>query len=153
MSVDSTAPELLELLGEAREYSRYLGELGVETVEPMKISERPLAVRETQAKSRPHQAAAKAVESVQPATVGANAPQDSLFGDLAQPKLSLSHLESRESLEDIWRDLGDCTRCGLCEGRTQVVNTHGNHKARLMFVGEAPGADEDAQGKPFVGRA
>ena len=56
-------------------------------------------------------------------------------------------------MEDIWRDIGECTRCGLCEGRTQVVNTHGNHKARLMFVGEAPGADEDAQGKPFVGRA
>src|SRR5438093_4620880 len=58
-----------------------------------------------------------------------------------------------ETLEDIWRDIGQCTRCGLCEGRTQVVNTHGNPKARLMFVGEAPGADEDAQGKPFVGRA
>jgi len=56
-------------------------------------------------------------------------------------------------MEDIWRDIGDCTRCGLCEGRTQVVNTYGNHKARLMFVGEAPGADEDAQGRPFVGRA
>src|SRR5207253_681850 len=62
-------------------------------------------------------------------------------------------LQSTESLEDVWREIGDCTRCGLCEGRTQVVNTFGNHKARLMFVGEAPGADEDAQGKPFVGRA
>lgn len=56
-------------------------------------------------------------------------------------------------MEDIWRDIGDCTRCGLCEGRTQVVNTFGDYKARLMFVGEAPGADEDAQGRPFVGRA
>jgi DNA polymerase len=44
-----------------------------------------------------------------------------------------------------------CTLC--CEGRTQVVNSDGNREARLMFVGEAPGADEDAQGKPFVGRA
>jgi DNA polymerase len=61
--------------------------------------------------------------------------------------------KSSETLEEIWQDIGDCTRCGLCEARTQVVNTHGNHKARLMFVGEAPGADEDAQGKPFVGRA
>jgi DNA polymerase len=60
---------------------------------------------------------------------------------------------SNETLEGVWRDIGECTRCGLCAGRTQVVNTHGNHKARLMFVGEAPGADEDAQGKPFVGRA
>jgi len=79
--------------------------------------------------------------------------QDSLFGDLAQPRPSLSQLQTKESMEDIWRDIGDCKRCGLCEGRTQVVNTHGNHQARLMFVGEAPGADEDAQGKPFVGRA
>jgi len=77
--------------------------------------------------------------------------QDSLFGDLAP--IQPSFAQSKETLEDIWRDIGDCTRCGLCEGRTQVVNTHGNHKARLMFVGEAPGVDEDAQGKPFVGRA
>lgn len=61
--------------------------------------------------------------------------------------------KSTETLEQIWAEIGDCTRCGLCEGRTQVVNTHGNRHARLMFVGEAPGADEDAQGKPFVGRA
>jgi uracil-DNA glycosylase family 4 len=155
MSADSTANELLELLRESREYSRYFGELGVETVEPTKTPEGTLAVRETQAKTRPLPPTARAVDSVQPAAVGASDPtqQDSLFGDLAQPKSSLSQLQTKESMEDIWRDLGDCTRCGLCEGRTQVVNTHGNHKARLMFVGEAPGADEDAQGKPFVGRA
>jgi uracil-DNA glycosylase len=155
MSLDPAANELLELLRETREYSRYFGELGIETVEPAKTPEATSAVREAQAKTRPLQPTAKAVESVQPATVAVSDPtqQDSLFGDLAQPKPSLSQLQTKESLEDIWRDLGDCTRCGLCEGRTQVVNTHGNHKARLMFVGEAPGADEDAQGKPFVGRA
>jgi uracil-DNA glycosylase len=156
MSADSTANELLELLRETREYSRYFGELGVETVEPAKTPETTSAVSATQAKTPPLQPAAKAIESVQPATVGGASdptPQDSLFGDLAQPKPSLSQLQTKESMEDIWRDLGDCTRCGLCEERTQVVNTHGNHKARLMFVGEAPGADEDAQGKPFVGRA
>ena len=86
-----------------------------------------------------------------PARVSAP-PPDSLFGELAAPGPSLP--PSTETLEDIWRDIGnDCTRCALCSGRTQVVNTHGNPKARLMFVGEAPGADEDAQGKPFVGRA
>jgi uracil-DNA glycosylase len=154
MSVDPATNELLELLRETREYSRYFGELGVETVEPAKTPEATSAVRATEAKTRPLQAAAKAAESVQPATVASDpTQQDSLFGDLAQPKSSLSQLQTRESMEDIWRDLGDCMRCGLCEGRTQVVNTHGNHKARLMFVGEAPGADEDAQGKPFVGRA
>lgn len=58
-----------------------------------------------------------------------------------------------ETIEDIRRDIGDCTRCPLCEGRTQIVHSTGNFSARLMFVGEAPGADEDAQGQPFVGRA
>jgi DNA polymerase len=154
MSADPTTSELLELLRETREYSRYFGELGVETVEPAITAEAASPVRETQAKARPLQSTAKPVEIVSPAAVASDpTQQDSLFGDLAQPKPSLYQLQTRESLEDIWRDLGDCTRCGLCEGRTQVVNTHGNHKARLMFVGEAPGADEDAQGKPFVGRA
>ena len=152
---DSTANELLELLRETREYSRYFGELGVETVEPAKDPEVTSAVREMQAKPQPLRPTAKDVELVQPPAVNTSDPtqQDSLFGDLAQPKPSLSQLQTEESMEDIWRDIGDCTRCGLCEGRTQVVNTHGNHRARLMFVGEAPGADEDAQGKPFVGRA
>jgi uracil-DNA glycosylase family 4 len=156
MSVDPATNELLELLRETREYSRYFGELGVETVEPARTPEATSAVRETQTKARPLQPTTKAVESVQPAGVAAASDpnqQESLFGDLAQPGPSLSQLQTKESMEDIWRDIGDCTRCGLCEGRTQVVNTHGNHKARLMFVGEAPGADEDAQGKPFVGRA
>ena len=47
----------------------------------------------------------------------------------------------------------DCRRCPLCQGRTQTVFGVGNRRARWMFVGEAPGADEDAQGEPFVGRA
>jgi len=46
-----------------------------------------------------------------------------------------------------------CTKCGLHEGRTTVVFGVGNPEANLMFVGEAPGADEDRQGEPFVGRA
>lgn len=61
--------------------------------------------------------------------------------------------KSAETLEDIWAEVGDCTRCPLWEGRTNIVHTEGNRKARLMFVGEAPGADEDAQARPFVGRA
>lgn len=61
--------------------------------------------------------------------------------------------ESTETLEEIRADIGNCTRCPLWEGRTQIVHSTGNLQADLMFVGEAPGADEDAQGKPFVGRA
>ena len=57
------------------------------------------------------------------------------------------------SLEEIRSDLGDCRRCKLCEKRTHIVFGVGDPRARLMFVGEGPGADEDAQGEPFVGRA
>jgi len=59
-----------------------------------------------------------------------------------------------ESLSAIREDLGDCTRCALHgQGRRQIVFGVGNPHARLMFVGEAPGHDEDIQGIPFVGRA
>jgi len=58
------------------------------------------------------------------------------------------------SLESIRHDIGDCTRCPLhALGRRQIVFGVGNPNADLMFVGEAPGADEDVQGEPFVGRA
>ena len=61
--------------------------------------------------------------------------------------------DERESLEDIRRDLGDCRRCNLAGGRTNIVFGVGNPKARLVFVGEGPGYEEDRQGEPFVGAA
>jgi uracil-DNA glycosylase family 4 len=57
------------------------------------------------------------------------------------------------ALQLIREDLGECTRCQLHKGRTKLVYGVGNPRADLMFVGEGPGADEDAQGEPFVGRA
>ena len=57
------------------------------------------------------------------------------------------------ALEAIRADLGECTRCILHKGRTNLVFGVGNPNAELMFVGEGPGADEDMQGEPFVGRA
>ncbi|MBI3693802.1 MAG: uracil-DNA glycosylase [Acidobacteria bacterium] len=59
----------------------------------------------------------------------------------------------RETLDDIRADIGECTRCRLHKGRTHIVFGVGDPKAKLVFVGEGPGADEDAQGIPFVGRA
>ena len=58
-----------------------------------------------------------------------------------------------ESLSDIRRELGDCRRCGLSSKRTQIVFGDGSSQARLLFVGEGPGYEEDKQGKPFVGAA
>jgi len=57
------------------------------------------------------------------------------------------------ALQTIREDIGDCTRCALHKGRHNLVFADGDANARLMFVGEGPGADEDAQGLPFVGRA
>lgn len=58
-----------------------------------------------------------------------------------------------DSLEKIVADMGDCQRCRLGRTRHTIVFGSGNPRARLVFVGEGPGADEDAQGLPFVGRA
>jgi len=72
----------------------------------------------------------------------------SLFGDITQ-----TLPDANETLEDIRLDIGNCTRCPLWEGRTKIVHSEGNPKADLVFVGEAPGANEDAEGRPFVGKA
>jgi uracil-DNA glycosylase len=58
-----------------------------------------------------------------------------------------------DTLPRIRDDIGDCTRCRLHQGRTNIVYGVGNPKAELVFVGEGPGHDEDVQGEPFVGRA
>jgi DNA polymerase len=169
MSDDQTTNALLDLLQQSREYVRYFGELGIETIPPGEVVETqpPSAAPRSQiaeAKTNTFKVTtpvthARPTPQRKPSTptsasraVASQPPQDSLFADFAVAEIS-SLPQSTETLEDIRSDIGDCTRCGLCEGRTQVVNTHGNPQARLMFIGEAPGADEDAQGIPFVGRA
>jgi DNA polymerase len=85
-----------------------------------------------------------------------------LFGEIvAEPRKDAapkSHsmpvvVSTDESLDAIRDDLGDCTRCKLHEHRRNIVFGEGNPQASLMFVGEGPGAEEDATGRPFVGRA
>lgn len=86
--------------------------------------------------------------------------QAGLFGDAVVPgkqanaRVSLPVIESRDSsIEAIREDLGDCHRCKLHEHRRTIVFGEGNPEAKLVFVGEGPGAEEDATGRPFVGRA
>ena len=72
----------------------------------------------------------------------------------AVPKPESSASDPAKALRIIREDIGDCTRCVLHkQGRKQIVFGVGNPNADLMFIGEAPGADEDEQGEPFVGRA
>ena len=59
----------------------------------------------------------------------------------------------RVSWAQLYEDLSGCQRCRLCEHRTNVVPGEGNPNARLMFIGEGPGQEEDRQGRPFVGRS
>ena len=129
--------ELLELVKETKKQLLHLQALGVEGVQ---LSKEPL------------RSSTVAVPLVQPpGPKGSQTERVSLFGDLAPQteKLASSH----ETFEEIHNEIGDCTRCPLHRERKTVVHTEGNRKARLMFVGEAPGADEDIQARPFVGRA
>ena len=75
------------------------------------------------------------------------------LGEIGVRELQLREPRPVETLATIREDLGDCRRCKLCEGRKNIVFGVGDQHASLMFVGEGPGADEDAQGEPFVGRA
>ena len=77
---------------------------------------------------------------------------DNIF-EIISPKAEYGAADPVAALKLIREDLGDCTRCKLHRGRTNLVFGVGNPRAELMFVGEGPGADEDAQGEPFVGRA
>jgi DNA polymerase len=78
----------------------------------------------------------------------AQAPPDGLV-EIQLPGMA----PENDSLERILEDIGECTRCRLHEGRNKLVFGVGDAKAKLVFVGEGPGADEDEQGIPFVGRA
>jgi DNA polymerase len=77
------------------------------------------------------------------------------FNKLAPlPAASVPAQDRAAALQSISDDIGDCTRCPLAyAGRRKIVFGDGSPNARLMFVGEGPGADEDAQGLPFVGKA
>jgi uracil-DNA glycosylase len=73
---------------------------------------------------------------------------------LPEPPMQLPPLAPEgETLLNIIQDIGDCRRCRLHEGRQKIVFGVGNERSPLVFVGEGPGADEDEQGIPFVGRA
>lgn len=146
-SMESTPQELLDLLSETKKQLEHLRALGVEgfrcaTAVVPAINLQPKAtVIQKPEQPRPQP----------PAEQTSSVPVSSLFGDIAPPAPVLA--PSVETFEQIHAEIGDCTRCPLHQERTHVVHTEGDRKARLMFVGEAPGADEDAKARPFVGRA
>ncbi len=169
MSTESAVDELLLLIEQTHAQVTYAQELGVAGIKldparttetkkqsPGQSSRSSQLASSTPSVSSPNSTLTERnrVESVQPQLPEPGAPtlpRDSLFGDLTPAAETFA--QSAETLEEIWEDLENCTRCPLHKGRTNIVHTEGNRQARLMFVGEAPGADEDAQARPFVGRA
>ena len=135
-------PELRRALAERMRYYRELGIYDFyrrEAVAPAELSSAPF-----QPEIREEMAARKS--AVLPA------PVSNLVTITSLPEYGVS--DPSTALKLIREDLGDCTRCKLAQqGRKQIVFGVGNPRAELMFVGEGPGADEDAQGEPFVGRA
>jgi len=173
MSSEATRKELLDVVTEMREYVQYLEELGVQNCEEP-LATKPVSraeVNDVVAAREPVVSApvdksktvppppASRIEPAQtprPTASSQSTPRspliESLFGEIL-PDQHDGLPESDETFEQIWNDVGNCTRCPLYQERTNIVHTDGNKRARLMFVGEAPGADEDAQARPFVGRA
>lgn len=125
MATVTSQPELAHLAHALRTWADYDGELGVEGY--------PLV-------------APVAGSTVTDAATGPHAPglAPAAGGDQPGPVASLEGLRGA---------IGDCRRCKLAPHRTNLVFGVGNPRARLVFVGEAPGRDEDRQGEPFVGRA
>jgi DNA polymerase len=128
-----------ELLKHLRLYQ----DLGVKWVE------QPSAKRKARQRQQPVE------ELAPPARIAAAAAAQPQPARIVPPVTSMfdSLPEKQEALEAIRVDIGDCKRCKLALARTNIVFGSGNPTADLMFVGEAPGAAEDAQGLPFVGRA
>lgn len=97
---------------------------------------------------------AAATAPTQPSLLTQTAPHAAIQASAAPETLAqVVGGDPAAALAAIRADIGDCTRCKLCKGRTNIVFGVGNPKAKLMFVGEGPGRDEDLQAEPFVGEA
>jgi uracil-DNA glycosylase len=149
MSRDLSAPEQRRLLLDSvRDYLEQLAEEGLEGL-PATAPTRAAAPK---AAVPPASVPARDGVSSRDAAAGAASPPR----PASAPIEMLSRypgLEKTATLEELRAFIGDCQRCKLAPLRTHLVFGVGNPEADLMFVGEAPGADEDARGEPFVGRA
>jgi DNA polymerase len=149
---------------QVKDWLRYGDELGLGPYyrdrAPLHQSSEPASI-ET-AESAPVKMAAAAVVRRAPGAAPSTAPSPKSAAAAAPAIIAPASLPSLfesvdrivdDTLPRIREDIGDCTRCKLHKGRTNIVFGVGNPKAELMFVGEGPGHDEDIKGEPFVGRA
>jgi uracil-DNA glycosylase len=144
-------PDLRRALAERVRYCHEMGIYDFYRREP-RVSESATVAAEVDVVSSTFPELREEMAARKPAVVAKVAEED-IFEKLT-PKPELGVADPIAALKLIREDLGDCTRCKLHkQGRKQIVFGVGNPRADLMFVGEGPGADEDTQGEPFVGRA
>jgi DNA polymerase len=131
-----TTSELSDLVRSARALVTELAEEGVDQFDILPAPQPQPHIVQTETPAPPPAPVAIADPEPQPELL----TEEKLFGD-------------EPTLDEVQQVLGECTRCRLSEGRNRIVFGDGDPQADLMFVGEGPGAEEDRQGIPFVGRA
>ncbi len=147
----SLDPDLRRALAERVRYCHEMGIYDFYRREP-RVSEFATVAAEGDDLSSPSQDLREEMAAKRSAVV-AKVAAENIF-EVLTPKPEHGVTDPLAALKLIREDLGDCTRCKLHQqGRKQIVFGVGNPRADLMFVGEGPGADEDTQGEPFVGRA
>ncbi len=144
MTPKEALDQLARAAAELRNQLEYLREIGVNE---LTARSRPPAARYS-AKNEVPLADSTGEHAASPISIS-RGKQQTFFSEIGNP----SNGTQDSSLESIRADIGECTRCKLSQNRTNIVFGEGSPQARLMFVGEGPGADEDRTGRPFVGRA
>lgn len=131
--------EFLEIVAEVRAHLEYQRALGIKSIETGPTDIQTPIVRP----------AAVPVPKEKPVVAAADIP----VVKEATKAVAAAQAGQTMTLEAIREEMGDCTRCKLHKGRTNIVFGEGNPKAAIVFVGEGPGFEEDEQGRPFVGEA
>jgi DNA polymerase len=149
MSTPTTPPDCATILASLRDYVEQIREEGLEG-----LSSTAAAVASPKSAASPSRATVAATPAPSPSpSVGAPTTDASKTPMPTELTYLYPGLEEAGDLAALREFIGDCTRCKLAPMRTNLVFGVGDPQADLMFIGEAPGADEDLRGEPFVGRA
>jgi uracil-DNA glycosylase family 4 len=145
MSDTTPPPDRATLLASVRDYMEQLREEGMEGL--------PVIEARSRRESSPSHARSEAAHQERPGAEAAPSEPRAAAPQAIEMFSKYPGLEKTGTLDALREFIGDCRRCKLWGLRKNLVFGVGNPQAELMFVGEAPGADEDARGEPFVGRA
>jgi DNA polymerase len=155
MAADSSRELLLQITESLRHYAETLRDGGVTGLPRNVMTKTQEEMEKRKNEETENAKRAPSSSTLSPPAVPAVSPPSASLAPIVQAgDLFLSpKVQTVQTLEELRAEIGDCRRCKLCQGRTQIVFGVGNPHAELVFVGEGPGRDEDLKGEPFVGRA